>query len=127
MRISIIADVSATEIKVETRAMICVINGRTKAEILASGQSRQPRINDDTARSIEREGIIVRSVIVTKKKRKEKKRTPVLIHRGSSFNPVRVNFFIDRRGENCETEQAEWAEESLRQPYRRDANRSMSK
>lgn len=40
----------------------------------------------------------------------------MLIHRGSSFNPVRVSFFIGRRGENCESVQAEWAEESLRQP-----------
>lgn len=45
----------------------------------------------------------------------------MLIHRGSSFNPIRVSFFISRRGEHCETERGSWAEESLRQEsYRRD-------
>jgi len=45
----------------------------------------------------------------------------VAIHRGSSFNLIRVSFFIGRRGEHCEIEQARGlAEESLRQSYRRD-------
>jgi len=53
------------------------------------------------ARSIDREGIIVRNTIMNKKeikrKKKRKKEKPVVIHHGSSFNLIRVSFYQPSR------------------------------